>query len=494
MPTQNSSTTNPAQLFKQSAPILVTRYLAMGLLQFFAKRIILGQKSESVLAAYAIIGIIESLVFILVFSGLHIVSARISQLHADEMKASAQRRENTFDPKIIGETYRQGVLFGILLMLPTTAICFAAPTLFSWLGQSEMIVAQSAVYLRYGLFAYWADMLYRTQARVVIGLSQPKIALIADSAESILDVVLTYFFVNGKYGFPDMGVEGAAVAYAISAATTATGTFFYLHTHVNFQRYELFRNEFLSAYRSPQFNELVCGGLHLSLKTSILPTTQMITKILFGSRSNAPLAAIEVVFGYSAVASLFVAGFSEAASIVIGRLAEHHSAEAIQIGNYSMCGCFTLTVLLALPAIMQPQSIVRLFLNAEQHPLSFSMARVLLQIQAVMEIINSISNTGSDVLLGFLETRGPFLLSAIFICAFNSTLLLIAHFLFHLDPLMLYGLQLTGMTLNTVGVAAMWWMRPWKKCPAPESPKDAGRVEELQELTDLTVVTSSAVY
>ena len=116
MPTQNSSTTNPAQLFKQSAPILVTRYLAMGLLQFFAKRIILGQKSESVLAAYAIIGIIESLVFILVFSGLHIVSARISQLHADEMKASAQRRENTFDPKIIGETYRQGVLFGILLM------------------------------------------------------------------------------------------------------------------------------------------------------------------------------------------------------------------------------------------------------------------------------------------------------------------------------------------------------------------------------------------
>ena len=458
------------KLFSRMAPPLVMRCLIIGTLQFFLKRAILGKKDQSVLAAYAIISNVESLVFILVFNGLHIVSATVSRLNAHEAIAN---------PTEIGVTYRQGVLLGTLLMLPTAILCITAPTVFAWLDQPATIVESSTIYFRYSFFAYLADMLYRTQARIVIGLSQPHIALIADTVESVLDVTLTYLLVNGKYGFPEMGIQGAAIAYVIAATTTAAGNFFYLRAKKDFKKYELFRFEFLSAFQSPQFKKLLLGGLQISLHASILSITQIITRFLLGLHGEAPLAALEAALGCGYVISLLIAGLSEAASVIVGYLAQNHPHDAFRAGNITIAGSVLVTILLTMPGFIYPQMIMRCFFTHDQYQRNAVLMNIFLRIQMVMEIINSASNSGSDVLSGFLETRKPFLFSFIFVFILNASCVLAAHFFFHQNPTVLYGIQLIGLALNAIGIVNCWRIMQERKNMILESPRHIDAEQNL---------------
>lgn len=472
---------SPLRMLGQSSPLLIARGIVMGALQFLAKRAILAQASESYSAIYADISAIEGFIFIFIFSGLHVISARGAHLHATELEAeklnslrgtaetTPPTMQTTFDPRDMGVLYRQSVLFGGLLMIPTALLCIAAPALFSLAGRPKEVIDNSIYYFLIAFFGYISDMLYRSRARIEIGRSKQKPPLIADSVESVLDASITYFLA------PKMGVLSAAVAYAIAAAVTAVGMKLYSDRCPELEKYELYRfnwEEFQRAWHTlqskapttnnsdiaSQFKKILVGGLYMSATYSIIYLTQIFTTYLCGLSGNGALTALQAAGAYSFMISLPVAGFSDAASVVIGRIMKDNSEEARKLGHFTITTSFLFSAFCGFNLFIFENSFVRLFIeNDANHTADFQIVKNFVRIQAIMETANSISNAGADVLSSYFETRFPFRISVVSIFFMNSIASLFAQYIFQTSAFVMYGVQTAGCFVMALSILEYWY-------------------------------------
>src|SRR3989338_3079239 len=290
---------SPFKILSRSAPLLVCRGIVIGGLQFFAKRAVFAQADESLLPTYAIYSAIEGLIFILVFRGFRIISAKAAYLHAKEIESHAHL--TAFNATEMGVLYRQGVLLGGALMIPAFFLCISAPSIFRLTNQSDETIKNSAPYFFYGFIGYAADMLYRSRARIDIGRLQPASALIGDIIESVIDVTGTYLLVNGKWGLPKMGVVSGAIAYMVSAITIATAYNLRSYYHPVYQHYQLYHfswQEFKKCFYSPEFKILLWGGLHIAFKFSIVNITFILTTQLCRLSGSAALIGLQAAGAY----------------------------------------------------------------------------------------------------------------------------------------------------------------------------------------------------
>lgn len=127
---------------------------------------------------------------------------------------------------------------GIILFL---LIYFFAPLLLKYLIHSPAIFEASTEFLKYriyGIFFAFGNVLLRS---FYIGTTKTRVltynALILAGSNIFLD----YSLIFGNFGFPQMGIRGAALASAISEAISAIFFFTYTFKMVDLKKYNLFR-------------------------------------------------------------------------------------------------------------------------------------------------------------------------------------------------------------------------------------------------------------
>lgn len=447
---------SPERLLSRTALPLILRGIVIAAFQHLGKRAIFAKADESFLSTYAIYSAIEGFIFIFVFRGLRIVSATVSHVHAKEKNSVAN---NPFNPAEMGVVYRQGLLFGCVLMIPTALLCVSALFIFRWTNQPDAVLTGCIAYFSWGFLSYFFDMVYRSRGRVDIGMSNTVPILIGDVSESVLDVGFTYLFVNGKYGFPKMGVTGGAVAYAIAAGMTALGYNLHSYWNAEDERYQFYHfswRELKDTFFLPEFKKMVKGGFHIAFKYSILYITLMLTTFLCGFSGAGALVGLQAAGAYGYLVTLPIAGLSEAASVVIGQLFKNNWDQAKNIGNWIITIACAFSCVCAAVLFVFMNAIAKLFVDEALHEKDFQLVKQFLCIQAGMEIVNSIGNTGASVLVGFLETKYPFVLSLIFIFVLNSVLALTIYYGFQHDAASMYGIQMLGLFLNAIGVLMRW--------------------------------------
>jgi putative MATE family efflux protein len=131
-------------------------------------------------------------------------------------------------------------LFGLSLIL-FLLIRFFSPSMLRPMISSTEIYLASVDFLQYriyGIFFAFGNVLLRA---FYIGTTSTRVltynALIMAGANVFLDYALIF----GNFGFPEMGIKGAAIASAISEAVSSIFIFGYTFKMVNLQKYNLFR-------------------------------------------------------------------------------------------------------------------------------------------------------------------------------------------------------------------------------------------------------------
>lgn len=441
------------QLLAKSAPPLMARGVVISACQFFVKRAVYAQADETLLATYGIYSIIEGFVFLLVFRGLRIVSSSMAHLHAEE------KNNVHFDPKEVGLLYRRGVLLGSVMMVAAAGLCIAAPTLFTWMQQPSSVIENAPHYFFYGFLGYLGDMLYRSRARIDIGRGKALYALYGDMCESVLDAIGTYVFVLGKCGFPNLGVAGGAVAYAMATWITVCAYHVITWMRPGIEKYHLY-NFSLSEYRqiifSDAFRQLFISGIQIAFKFSVIYLTVGLTTLLCSWQGVGASVGLQAAIAYSNLVVLPIGGLTDAAATVVGRFFKEDWRQSRRVGNVTIAlsACFAFFSGVAL--LLKLDYFTTFFIKNDANNLeNFAVVKKFLCVQAGMEVINSFGNSGASVLMGCLKTSKPFWLSIAFIFFMNSTL---SSFLFYLKypAVITYGVQMLGALLTSIGVLFNW--------------------------------------
>ncbi|GHT09839.1 MATE family efflux transporter [Bacteroidia bacterium] len=213
-----------AQIGKIAYPIFLT-LLVQNLIQVIDTAF-LGHVGEVELGASAIAGIYYIAVFTVAFgfsTGAQILIGR-------------RNGEKNFDK--IGEIMLFGTVFLWIMAFFIFGFTrlFSAPILGSALHSPQVLKA-SLEYLDwriYGLLFSTVNVMFRA---FFVGITRTKVLTFNAILMALTNVFFDYAMIFGHWGFPKMGIGGAALASVISEAVSVTFFFVYLFCAVDLKKY-----------------------------------------------------------------------------------------------------------------------------------------------------------------------------------------------------------------------------------------------------------------
>ena len=206
------------QIWSVSYPILLS-LLAQNVINV-TDTAFLGHVSEVALGASAMGGLFYICIFTIAFgfsTGSQIVIAR----------RNGEGRYSDVGPVMI-----QGIMFLLLIAILMFGFTKAfGGNIMRLLVSSESIYEGTMEFLDwriYGFFFSFVNVMFRA---LYIGITRTKVLTINAVVMALTNVILDYALIFGKFGLPEMGIKGAAIASVLAEASSIL--FFLIYTYIS---------------------------------------------------------------------------------------------------------------------------------------------------------------------------------------------------------------------------------------------------------------------
>lgn len=170
----------------------------------FIDNIMVGQLGTAELAA---VSLGNSFMFIAMSIGIGF-STSITPLIAE-----ADSSDNFSQAK---STFKNGLFLCTTLGVFLFLLVFLSKPLMNYMKQPEEVVALAFPYLNLVSFSLIPLIIFQAIKQFSDGMSMTKYPMYATLIANIINVILNYILIFGKFGFPEMGIVGAAYGTLIS--------------------------------------------------------------------------------------------------------------------------------------------------------------------------------------------------------------------------------------------------------------------------------------
>lgn len=190
----------------------------------------LGHVGEVELGASALAGVLYMAIYMLGFGfsiGVQILIAR----------KNGERKYGE-----IGGIFMQGAFFLLALAAVMFFLCDSIAThILSRLISSDQVYAAASSYLewrRYGLFFSFIAILFRA---FYIGITETRTLTLNSIVMVLSNIVFNYILIFGKFGFPALGIAGAAIGSSLAELVSLLFYVAYTRLKVDKKKYALFQ-------------------------------------------------------------------------------------------------------------------------------------------------------------------------------------------------------------------------------------------------------------
>ena len=143
------------------------------------------------------------------------------------------------DLKRLGRLLSQGILINGLMGVILMTLLFLLRPLMAYSGQQAEVLELALPYLGILIASILPFMLFLSLKQFAEGLSDTRPAMYISLGANLLNVLLNYLLIFGKWGFPELGIMGAGYATFISRIIMLFGLFLYLLLHPNYAQYRV---------------------------------------------------------------------------------------------------------------------------------------------------------------------------------------------------------------------------------------------------------------
>ena len=328
---------------------------------------------------------------------------------------------------------QRGLLFALLLSLPTTLVLLTAEACLTWLGQPPEVVPMAAAYvvrLIPGVLPFFVFTVFRHTLQA-FGRMRP--ILIAIVGANVLNIGLGWIFIYGHAGIRAMGANGAAWATTSSRWLMASILLGLAWPELRPYLRRLYPEvvDIRAAWRMFSFAAPI--GFQYLLEAG----SAGIITILIGWLGTGPVAAHQIALNVTVLVSTLPLGISSAATVLVGRA----------VGQADVLGARRAArgALILGAGVMVPVAVVLLGLSRQvaeiySHDAAVvRLAATLLPIAGAFQLSDALQVVAIGVLCGLGDTRTPFVIS-------------------------LVGLWIVGFPIGlylafgrSLGAAGLWW-------------------------------------
>lgn len=271
--------------------------------------------------ALASVSLANAVFFIIIIFGLGI-STSISSLIAS-LDAKHEYKKGAM-------IFYHGLILNFLLSILMYIFIHVFFYVIPYLGQPREILSDTISFLRIIALSFIPWMAFEIFRKFSEGLSLVFPSLIITWVSAFINIILNYSFINGLFGFPNLGIKGIAYATLISRITMLIGLYLLLYKYKKVRIYYKYFHYFLKKEYFKKILKIgIPSGLHMLFEMSTFSISSFIT----GKCGIKELAAHQIVISLVSSTFLLSTGFSVAATVRIGnQLALKNYSELRKIG------------------------------------------------------------------------------------------------------------------------------------------------------------------
>jgi multidrug resistance protein, MATE family len=315
------------------------------------------------------------------------------------------------DSKEVSRIARQGLWLAVLLGIPLTLLIWNGKAILPWLGQKPENVRLAGLYLRAIAPGVLPALGFVALRNFVAAVSQPRPIVVILIAGTLFNVGANYVLMFGKLGLPALGIVGIGIASALSLWGMFLAIALYILWHPHLRHYLIF--DHLNHFEARVFRELLTTGLPIGGLITVEVGLFTTTTFLMGGLGTVPLAAHQIALQTSAITFMIPLGIAFATTIRVGQLIGQGKPKAAQLAGYVGIGLGT--AFMSLMGILFwsiPEAIISLYLDVSnpENRAVVELAKVLLGIAALFQIVDGIQVTTAGALRGLKDTKVPMLI------------------------------------------------------------------------------------
>lgn len=291
----------PKQVFKIAFPLILSS--SAFTLQMFVDRVFLMWYDRDAMSAAMLGGILNFVLFSFFLGTASYANTFVSQYDGAQLK------------KRIGPAVWQSIYFSIAAGLLIAAITFFDKEIIALVGHPPKIANYELIYFRVLNIGAMAGLVNSSLSCFLTGRGKTWTVMWVNFLQTAINIVLDYAMIFGKFGFPQWGIGGAALATVISSFVGSMIYFVIFIKPAN-------RNNFGSSFfyiDLQLFGRLMKFGLPSGVQF-MLDILGFSLFIIFVGRIN-PLsfAATSMAFQINSLAFMPMIGFGIATSVLVGK-------------------------------------------------------------------------------------------------------------------------------------------------------------------------------
>jgi len=380
------------ELVRLGWPVLVAQIAIM--LYAVIDTVMAGRYSELDLAAVGIGASIYITVFITLMGVLIALTPIVSQLYG------AGRHGD------IGEQVRQTFWLGLgLAVVPMLVLNHPDP--FFLITQAAPEVEDRArEYLRVIAWGVPASLLFRVFHGFATAVSRPRVVMLLNLSGLAIKLPLTWIFMYGKFGFPEMGGTGCALATTVASWITCIAAWTLCHRDASYRRFGVFAHWSWPSWK--HLRHLLAVGLPIGF-TFLVDVTAFTFMTLFIARlGTTTSAAHQIAANFAALLFMLPLALGNAGSVLVGQaLGAGNPARARQAGIVGLVAAVVLGCMFSAALFFARDGVAALYsISGEVRVI----AAALLALVAGYHVVDAIQAVAINVLRGYKRTVVPMII------------------------------------------------------------------------------------
>ena len=302
---------------------------------------------------------------------------------------------------------KNGLFIHFLAAVCLTSLMFLVYFLLPLMGQTSEVIKLAKPYYLLLCASYLPLIIFFAIRQFFEGIGNTRIAMIITLAANVVNVVVNYIFIYGKFGFPALGLNGAGVGTLIARIFMPLLFAVFVIKNVRFKRYFFVAS--VQKISQAKIISILKIGIPIGFQIVIEMLAFSVGAIMMGWLGETPLAAHQVAIGLASLTYMISLGISQANTIRVSHQMGKRDFNSLKMAAYASTQMVLVFMsIMGIVFILSRRLLPYLF---TPDPEVIQIAAGLLIIAAIFQIFDGLQVVMLSSLRGMADVRIPMFIS-----------------------------------------------------------------------------------
>lgn len=235
--------------------------------------------------------------------------------------------------KLVVSYLKNGIFTHFLATLILFTLMILVYFLLPFMGQTEEVLALAKPYYLLLCASFLPLLLFFSIRQFFEGIGNTRIAMIITLLANIINIAVNYLFIYGKFGFPELGLNGAGVGTLVSRIFMPLLFVYFILKKARFKRYFVVASK--QKISKSKIITILKIGIPIGFQIVVEIIAFSVGAVMMGWFGETPLAAHQIALGLASFTYMISLGISQANTIRVSHQMGIKDYKSLQMAAYA---------------------------------------------------------------------------------------------------------------------------------------------------------------